>query len=689
MEIEGENKNCFQENSAHDLKNNPKMGLKDNSNNIFKKNEYDNNRENLDDSTKIDSMVEEKPENESRIENNKNTIIIKENEIKTNENEKIQKIRIYPSDKEKINEINCPYCNKEIKLKHDLIDKYKLNCLNIECPHNFCGKFFFFSICPKCQTLQVIPKLILEGEMLRCSNKTCLFQYMQTCCPVKPCQEMFYFSNLKNFNNSPNGVLHSHKNLLIFQKISCIFCYRPLVYYTTSKNQINRYYETMRVVCPYEDCKKTFNRIVCPNCNEVNYMVLGLYMMGTRIKCAFCNFGFAKILCPMCLRINPLIKNEFKLGEFECRYNSCSKKCLIANCPHCQRINYFNHNEKNGNGKGLIPGQVIKCGYEKCKKKFCLVMCSGCNEINPFPNGDFVFGKPYKCKYTAICNKVFIILVCPKCFSYSKIYDECEGKKYTCNVCNTLLANFQCPFCLISILDKDSFFNFGQMIECPSCKKRFSFFRCWNCKRLINSKENECILGKAVNCNYCKKCSVNVICPKCLSKITFSKRTEKVSIGEKISCPNCQKVFEFSDKLENGMEKLYNKNLFFIKELEGMTISFGNSLPDENYLERKNVFLCDKKENDFFIEDINMNEVSNISTNISTTNITKIYDDIGKKINNNLCIICQSNDKESVFFPCGHRCTCYKCAVYYFEVYKKCPKCEQNSTGIIPKIFNV
>lgn len=163
------------------------------------------------------------------------------------------------------------------------------------------------------------------------------------------------------------------------------------------------------------------------------------------------------------------------------------------------------------------------------------------------------------------------------------------------------------------------------MIECPNCKKHFSFFRCWNCKRLINSKENECILGKAVNCNHCKKYSVNVICPKCLSKITFSKRTENVPLGEKISCPNCQSVFEFSDKLRNGMEKLYNKNLSFIKELEGMTINFGNSLKDESYLERKNNFPLDLNEKDFFVE-------NTMSSNITTTNVNKIYEDMGKKL---------------------------------------------------------
>ena len=592
METEYHNINSPQEKSARDIKENPKMDLEESDIKAIKK--YDKSRY-LDESTRIDSMIEE---NKAKSET-----IIKQEEVRQNEKEKIQKFLIFPGDKDKINEINCPHCGKEIKLKPDLIDKYKLNCLNIKCPSNSCGKFFFFSICPKCQSLQIIAKVILEGEMITCSNKACLFQYIQSCCPVKGCQEMFYLSNPKNFNNSPNGVLHNHQNKLTFQKISCIFCYRPIVYYNSSKDQINRYYEGMRITCPYDDCKKSFNRIVCPKCNEVNYMDKEQYTMGTRIKCAFCNFVFAKILCPMCLKVNPLIKNEFKIGEFECRYNSCSKKCLIVNCLHCQRINYFNHDEKYGNGKGLIPGQTIKCGYKDCNKKFCSVICSGCNAINPFPNGDFVFGKPYKCKYTEKCNKIFIILVCPKCLSFSQINDESEGKKYTCNVCDTLLANFQCPFCLMSILDKDSSFNFGQMIECPNCKKRFSFFRCWNCKRLINSKENECILGKAVSCDYCKKYSVNVICPKCSSKITFSKRKENVPLGEKISCPNCKEIFEFSDKLENGMEKLYNKDLSTIKELEGMTINFGYSMVDENYLERKNIFLSDKAEKDFFNED--------------------------------------------------------------------------------------
>ena len=608
----------------------------------------------------------------------------------------IEKKLIYPKKEDVFNSINCLYCNGEIKIKS--IDKYKINCLNIRCPYLNCNKFFFVTICPKCTILMPIRKLIFEGETLKCL--TCNFSYLQTSCPVKYCQEMFYFSNQKTFNNSPNGILHMHKSNLFFQKISCFYCYKPIVYYTTGKDQINRYYETMRVICPYEDCRKSFNRIVCPKCNEVIYLKMGIYIMGNRIKCCYCDFIFAKILCPCCLKINPLIKNIFKYNEFECRYNSCSKKSIIANCIHCQRINYFNSDEKNK--KSLIPGQVIKCGYKDCAKKFCSVICSGCSEINPFPNGDFAFGKPYKCKYTAICNKIFIILVCPKCHNYSRIFDDSEGKKYTCNVCGTLLANFQCPFCLVSILDKDSFFIFGQMVECPCCKKKFSFFRCWDCRKLIYSKENECILGKSVVCKFCNKYSANVICPKCFSKITFSKRIDDVPNGERISCPNCQGPFEFSDKLEKGMEKLYNKNLSYLETIEGLTINFGNSTVDENFLERKKIILGQKafceEENDFLINNRGGNtelgdkKISEISTGISIVEKDDFKDEkikIYEKMNKDYCIICQSNNKESIFFPCGHRCSCYKCAVYYFEVYKNCPRCKQKATGIIPKIYDV
>ena len=52
-----------------------------------------------------------------------------------------------------------------------------------------------------------------------------------------------------------------------------------------------------------------------------------------------------------------------------------------------------------------------------------------------------------------------------------------------------------------------------------------------------------------------------------------------------------------------------------------------------------------------------------------------------------VCIVCYNNLKESVFYPCGHRCVCYNCALIVFEVNKKCPKCNQEAKCIIKKVF--
>ena len=553
--------------------------------------------------------------------------------------------------------ISCIYCNKSIYIKRKEISK--LNSLNIKCG---CKQYFYISICPKCKKPHIIRKFVSEGDLIKC--ETCLFVYLESLCPIKSCPELFYFPKPKSFSNSPNGIIHTHEEKIIFQNISCYYCKRTISFITEGEKNINRYFEAMRVQCPYQDCGRCFNRIICPKCCEIIFIESGLYIMGSRIKCHACHIEFAKILCPLCLRINPLTKNVFKYGEIQCRHSSCSQISSIANCLHCQRMNYFKYNKK----KPLILAQPIECGYEDCRKKFCVAFCPACDEINPFPNADFAFGKIYKCKNYAKCGKNFMILVCGNCKSCSRLISECEGKKYTCNVCKTPLANFQCPFCKVSILDTNILCNFGQMVECPSCKKHFSFFRCSNCKRLINSKENECILGKSVTCDFCQSISVNIICPnrKCYSKISLIGQETEMEIDKKIECPNCIQKFKFGEKLGEDFEKLHSDNLTYIPILKGIPVNFGKPSKNENQLERAKIF-----------EDVN--EEKNAVINNNNNN--------NQRQDNNLCIICQSKNKESVFFPCGHRCSCYQCAIYYYEVYKKCPRCKENSKCIIPRIY--
>ena len=296
----------------------------------------------------------------------------------------------------------CEYCKKKIFYDPIELPLNGLNGLNIKCPYSFsCGKRFFLTICPKCKKNQKIPKIIKEGELIKCKDsKSCGFEYLEVRCPRKDCNDITYFSRPKNFCNSPNGVLYNHKKKIIFQKISCNFCIRPIVYYS-DENEINRYYDSMKIICPYEDCGQIFNRIICPICSEVNIIEGGYYFMGHKIKCNGCKNYFGKILCPQCLKINPLTKSFFKTGTIICSYTSCAKKSEIINCIFCRRINVFNNeNEKP------IPGQQIICAYKDCNKIFNEVYCPSCEELNPFHKGDFIFGKVYECLYS-FCRKKY------------------------------------------------------------------------------------------------------------------------------------------------------------------------------------------------------------------------------------------------------------------------------------------
>ena len=102
---------------------------------------------------------------------------------------------------------------------------------------------------------------------------------------------------------------------------------------------------------------------------------------------------------------------------------------------------------------------------------------------------------------------------------------------------------------------------------------------------------------------------------------------------------------------------IYSKNLSVLKFIKGEPISFGKSCVDENYLSIISLYIQNKSE----------------KNDKTKKNSEKI------KRKDNLCIICHCNLRESVFFPCGHRVTCYLCTVYYFAIYKNCPKCVQEA----------
>ena len=561
--------------------------------------------------------------------------------------------------------ILCAYCDKKIymKIHPEGLDYNGLNGFNIRCPYESCGKTFYFTKCIKCGRTQKQKKYIKEGTTITCLYNDCKSEYFQINCPIKYCPDLISIERPRIHKNFPFGIMCIHKkDDVMYQKVNCFYCRRPVVFLSSVTHK-NKYIECQKVICPYKDCKKAFNRIICPHCYNEIYVNDGWYKMGSKIKCNKCNEYFGKILCPSCGKINTCEINFFKSGLIRCGFQNCLKENYMVNCVYCRKLNIFN--------QPPINGQKIKCGY--CQNTFNEVLCPFCNLINPFPLSDFCYGKVYKCKYLN-CLKEFQFLMCPKCLLYTFEKNLQEGRKLKCDECNTLFMNWGCPFCKSNIMDKDSTLNLGHMVKCPAkhCGKKYSFIRCPKCQKLIFSKENECLLGKCIKCPYqgCEEYTLINICQVCNRKLIYSGRVPISSLneGDKIKCPNCKKSCKF--KRDNN--NIYEKNLIILKEIVGETINFGVGEIDENYLAKENLIFKVKKHLISQITDIISEKYNNISSQ-----------------NKSLpeCMVCHNNLKESIFYPCGHRCVCYNCAVTIFEVYKKCPKCYQKAKCIIKKIY--
>ena len=566
--------------------------------------------------------------------------------------------------------ILCLFCDRKIYMKmHIGNPKYNgINAFNIACPYKYCEKVFYFTECVKCRRPQKQKKYIKEGEIIQCIYSDCKCLYIQNYCPMQHCIDISSAVIEKNklFNNFPQGILSCHENKIIYQKINCFYCWRPIIY-PTNKLHKNRYYECQKVECPYGDCQKSFNRIICPFCFDEVYVEDGWYEMGSEIKCKRCKNYFGKILCPSCDKINNCQDEYFQFGKMVCGFQNCRNNNYMINCIFCRKLNIF---------KKEIPinGQPIKCGY--CQNTFNEILCPFCRFIIPFPKCDFIFGKIYKCIYVN-CLKKFQFLICPNCLSYSFKSDTQEGKKLKCQKCKIKFMNWGCPFCKSNIMDKSASLKFGQMVKCPSkqCGKVYSFIRCSKCEKLIFSKENENILGIAVKCPHqgCGAYTLVSHCPECDTKAIYSDTRNNYNEGDLIQCPNpaCDKQYPFQKNKD-----IYKDNLQILEQVEGEVINFGIAQVDENYLYKENLFFYKRTVRNKLLFPTQYSSESVIGTK---SGYSQSYPE---------CMICCNNRKESIFYPCGHRCTCYSCGVMYFSVFKKCPKCQDEAKCIIKKIYD-
>ena len=566
--------------------------------------------------------------------------------------------------------IKCVFCQSKIYMKmHAECPKYNgMNAFNIFCPYKLCEKIFYFTECIKCKRAQKQKKYIKEGETIECIYDNCKFTYIQYNCSTLHCTDINEIEKNQILTNFPQGLLSNHNYQIMYQKINCVYCWRPLIF-CSSKIHRNRYFEGQLVECPYSNCSKTFNRIICPFCFDEIYVKDGWYEMGSEIKCKKCNKYFGKILCPSCNKMNKCQDEYFKFGKMVCGFQNCRKENYMINCIFCRKLNVF---------KKEIPinGQAIKCGY--CKNIFNEILCPFCKLLIPFPRADFCFGKVYKCLYYS-CLKQFQFLICPNCFCYSFKSDSQEGKKLKCKNCKIKFMNWGCPFCKSNIMDKNTTLKLGQLVKCPSksCGKIYSFIRCNKCQKLIFSKENENIIGNSTQCMHkgCGAITLYSHCPLCDTKAIYSDQRQNYNVGDLITCPNpsCNKQYTFSKNNE-----IYQDNLQILEQIEGDVINFGIPQVDENFLYKENLFI-DKRT-------LKSNSSRLYPTQFSSENELEQKSNLNKFIEE--CMICHNNRKESIFYPCGHRCVCYICAVMYFYVFRKCPKCQSSAKCIIKKIYD-
>lgn len=545
--------------------------------------------------------------------------------------------------------IICIFCLNPIYYKKSI---YYL-CKYIKCPYSNCGLKFSLYRCLNCKEI-IFLEYTTEGNLIDCPY--CKENFKELKCPKITCQNIIsitqeYIEGAIISCLNHNGVAN---NTYQFQKVSCIHCSRSIVF----DNSKDIYYlEGQKIVCPYSDCRRSFNKVICPKCNKYICISNGDLYQGSEIRCVNyqCGHLFMIIYCPACFKVIKLDKTskyEIELRLITCTRPTCKCQFQIVNCLFChQTIHYISP-------KLFIKYSTVTCPNDDCNNSFAKIKCPSCSLQFFKINQKSIFGDIIICLNES-CGKKFTLFFCERCkqimikkyeYKYDSICDNCQNN----------MAHIRCPYCLEE-MDKIGNKISNSKIICSFCNKMFYFMTCPFCNCDMNLKKYSNLNIKCHN-YYCNKIFSVCKCSRCKNDnyIESSSINNAMEIDE-IYCQNCHFSYEITEEKDT-------ENIMKVQRID--------------YKGKKKIISIKNGEVDEFDDEI-INEIIDVNEyndnyyyeEIKNSVIKNEFDMKNKEITEE-CVICKERPRESVFYPCGHRCTCYQCGKTIYKRSGICPMCK-------------
>lgn len=552
----------------------------------------------------------------------------------------------------------CYYCNNIIYYK----EKIHIDGYIIKCPYNICRMLNCTLWCNECGKRLHLRKRYSEGTPISCIQCNKIIKKIK--CPFLNCHENPI--QLK-IDYAVGSQLSCNSLQTSYQKIKCYYCLRNYVWYH-QKNK--RFIEGQMIKCPYPDCQKTLNLVNCRKCHGFTLFSGGNLPVGKKITCPLkgCGNVFNLCFCPTCYTIQYFNGRTIEGDDITC--TNCGERFQFINCYKCQEAQFW----KSSANTCYSQGQKVIC--QLCNKSCIKVKCPHCSELIVFPKCVIHLGKKYNC---LSCKKSFGFFYCSEC-NQSRVENyELNGGMlpWKCRQCNNYMPSLQCAYCYSYGKGDLSQIKNECAIMCPEldCQKTYYYNKCPFCNRDYTNTLESGLKEHNVKCPYCDQKYMKIQCDNCKA---FSYLKEDQMMIDELNCYNCNCSISLSTNISFEVPTISIKS---IKITQGITVSYDQPEPDEIELSimknfvQSNVYHIDPQQI--------MKNYDRRKQNQSNSSSAQ-----PKNVDNTKCIVCLMKDKESVFVPCGHRCTCYTCGKLIVAQFKKCPICKREIKDFIPKVID-